>query len=173
VSVRVYGEGGGNGKRTDTATSCRRGFQEFFEKLELPGRRLSVIAGGSRNQTFNDFCRAVHQYPDDFVILLVDSEGPVGVPSAWAYLDARDGWQPHAGTIEDQAHLMVQCMEAWFPADRQALTEFYGQGFLEGSLPGQPNVELILKQSLLPALKHASKQTSKGPTAKPATHLTF
>jgi hypothetical protein len=53
-------------------------------------------------------------------------------------------------------------MEAWFLADREALTEFYGQGFLAGSLPGQPNIEQIPKRSLLPVLKHASKQTTKG-----------
>ena len=57
-------------------------------------------------------------------------------------------------------------MEAWFLADRDALTAFYGQGFLAGSLPGQPNIEQIPKRSLLPVLKHASKQTSKGPYHK-------
>ena len=78
MSVRVYVEGAGDYKHTDTATACRRGFQELFGKLGLPARRLSVIACGSRLQTFNDFRKAVLQHPDDFVILLVDSEGPVG-----------------------------------------------------------------------------------------------
>ena len=156
----------GDYKHTDTATACRRGFQELFEKLGLPANRLSVIACGSRFQTFNDFRKALRQQPDDFVILLVDSEGPVEAPGAWAHLHARDGWPRPAGTVEDQAHLMVQCMEAWFLADREALTEFYGQGFLAGSLPGQPNIEQIPKRSLLPALKHASKQTTKGPYHK-------
>ena len=166
MSVRIYVEGAGDYKHTDKATACRQGFQKLFEKLGLPERRLSVIACGSRFQTFNDFRKAVRQYPDDFVILLVDSEGPVEAPSAWAHLHARDKWQRPAGTIDDQAHLMVQCMEAWFLADREALIEFYGQGFLAGSLPGQPNIEQILKRSLLPVLKHASKQTSKGPYHK-------
>jgi hypothetical protein len=170
VSVRVYVEGAGDYKHTDKATACRRGFQELFEKLGLPERRLSVIACGSRHQTFNDFRKAVQQVTrqqtDDFVILLVDSEGPVAAPGAWAHLHARDGWQRPEGTVEDQAHLMVQCMEAWFLADREALIEFYGQGFLAGALPDQPNIEQILKRSLLPVLKHASKQTSKGPYDK-------
>jgi hypothetical protein len=162
VSVRVYVEGAGNYKHTDNATACRRGFQELFNKLGLPERRLSVIACGSRVQTFNDFRKAVRQYPDDFVILPVDSEGPVDVQSAWAHLEARDRWQRPPGTIGDQAHLMVQCMEAWFLADREALVEFYGEGFLVDSLPSQPNIEQILKRFLLPVLKHASKQTTKG-----------
>jgi len=162
VSVRVYVEGGGDYKHSDTATDCRRGFSQLFEKLVLPARRLSVIACGSRRQTFRDFCKAMHQESGDFVILLVDSEGPVAAQDAWAHLHTRDGWQPPAGTIEDQAHLMVQCMEAWFLADREALATFYGPGFLAGSLPGQQNIEQIPKRSLLPILKHASKHTSKG-----------
>lgn len=162
MSVRVYVEGAGDYKHTDNATACRRGFQELFKKLGLPENRLSVIACGSRFQTFNDFRKAVRQHPGDFVILLVDSEGRVVAPSAWTHLNASDRWQRPAGTIDDQAHLMVQCMEAWFMADREALTEFYGQGFLAGSLPGQPNIEQIPKRSLLPVLKHASKQTTKG-----------
>jgi len=166
VSVSVYVEGGGDYKHTDTATACRRGFRELFEKLSLPPRRFSVHAGGSRRQTFRDFCKAVRQQTGDFIILLVDSEGPVVAQGAWAHLSARDGWQPPAGAIEDQAHLMVQCMEAWFLADREALTEFYGPEFLAGSLPGQPNIEQIPKPALVPMLEHASQQSSKGPYHK-------
>jgi hypothetical protein len=162
VSVRIYVEGAGDYKHTDNATACRRGFRELFEKLGLPERRLSVIACGSRLQTFNDFRKAVRQQSDDFIILLVDSEGAVETQSVWGHLHTRDGWQPPAGTIEDQGHLMVQCMEAWFLADQEALIGFYGQGFLAGSLPGQPNIEQLQKRTLLPILKHASKQTMKG-----------
>jgi len=53
-------------------------------------------------------------------------------------------------------------MEAWFLADREALIEFYGQGFLAGSLPGQPNIEQIPKPFLFRKLKQASKPTTKG-----------
>ena len=166
VSVRVYVEGGGDSRRNDTATACRRGFRELFEKLGLPARRLSVIASGGRRQTYRDFCKAVRQQTGDLIILLVDSEGPVVAPGAWAHLHARDGWQPPADTTEDQAHLMVQCMEAWFLADREALTHFYGAEFLAGSLPGQPNVEQIPKPDLVPRLEHASEHTSKGPYHK-------
>jgi hypothetical protein len=57
-------------------------------------------------------------------------------------------------------------MEAWFLADREALTEFYGPEFLAGSLPGQPNIEQIPKPALVPMLEHASQQSSKGPYHK-------
>ncbi len=55
---------------------------------------------------------------------------------------------------------MVQAMESWFLADREALAEFYSDGFLANSLPGSPtNVEAVLKDDLEPKLKHASKPT--------------
>lgn len=47
MSVCVYVEGGGDYKHTDTATACRRGFRQLFEKLRLPARCFSVIACGS------------------------------------------------------------------------------------------------------------------------------
>jgi len=53
-------------------------------------------------------------------------------------------------------------MESWFLADKQVLTEYYGQGFLAGSLPGQPNIELVAKQDVFNALQHASRKTQKG-----------
>jgi hypothetical protein len=57
-------------------------------------------------------------------------------------------------------------MEAWFLADREALTQFYGPEFLAASLPGQPNIEQIPKPDLVPMLEHASRQSSKGPYHK-------
>jgi hypothetical protein len=44
---------------------------------------------------------------------------------------------------------MVQAMEAWFLADREALAEFYGNGFSAQNLPGSPtNIEAIPKDDL-------------------------
>ena len=51
-------------------------------------------------------------------------------------------------------------MEAWFLADREALAEFYDDGFLAKSLPGSPtNIEAVLKEDLESRLKQASRQT--------------
>jgi len=162
VSVRVYVEGGGNYKHTDTSTACRSGFVQLFERLGLPQRRLSVVACGSRSETFKDFRQRVRQQTEEFVILLVDSEGPVGAAGSWAYLRNRDNWRRPTRSTEDQAHLMVQCMEAWFLADRQALGSFYEQGFLSGSLPGHANIEEVPKDELVRRLEHASRNTQKG-----------
>ena len=32
------------------------------------------------------------------------------------------------GATDEQAHLMVQCMEAWFLADRETLAAVFGRG---------------------------------------------
>jgi hypothetical protein len=173
VSVRVYVEGGGDYKHNDTATTCRRGFQELFGKLGLPGRRLSVIACGSRLQTFNDFRKALRQQTGDFVILLVDSEGPVVAPGAWAHFHARDGWQRPAGTIQDQAHLMVQCMEAWFLADREALIEFYGQGFWRVHCRVSRTLSKYRSDPCLPFSNTHRNKPRKAPITRPDTDSPF
>lgn len=163
MSVRVYVEGGGNYKHTDTSTACRSGFVQLFEKLGLPPRRLSVVACGSRSETFKDFRQRVREQTDEFVILLVDSEGPVGAAGAsWAYLRSRDNWRRPTRCTEDQAHLMVQCMEAWFLADREVLRQFYGPQFLAGSLPGHADIEEVPKDELVRRMEHASRNTQKG-----------
>ena len=57
---------------------------------------------------------------------------------------------------------MVQTMEAWFLADRNTLAAFYDGGFLINSLPGDAtNVESIRKEDIEPALKKATRQTTK------------
>ena len=57
---------------------------------------------------------------------------------------------------------MVQMMEAWLIADREALVRFYGQGFGENTIPKHSNVEQIDKSTLKLALKAATRNTSKG-----------
>lgn len=77
----------------------------------------------------------------------------------WTHLKTRDGWDRPDGATDDQAHLMVQCMEAWFLADKAALADFYGQGFHANALPGQPDVEQLLKSDIFKALTSATKAT--------------
>lgn len=158
VSVIIYVEGG----HGQTKTACRQAFRIFFEKVIPPGS-FQVRASGDRASTFQDFRAALKKNPNDYVLLLVDSEEAVAT-GRWEHLRTRvgDGWHQPTGTVDDQVHLMVQVMEAWFLADRPALVAYYGQGFLEKSLPGQPNVELISKQDVFRLLQHASKPTQKG-----------
>jgi len=158
VSVTIFAEGGGDSE--GTLRSCRQGFASYCGKLAPTGRKPKVVACGDRNQAFEKFRTAIRTYQkDDICILLVDSEALVTAQDAIAHLCTRDGWQFPALGIH-RVFLMVQAMEAWFLADREALAEFYDGGFLTNSLPGSPaNIEVIPKGDLEPKLKHASKPT--------------
>lgn len=159
MSVRIYVEGGFQGS---TKNNCREAFRSFLEKT-IPPRSFTVIASGSRHDAFEDFRDALKRHPEDYNLLLVDSEEPVK-GGAWQHLRDRPGdhWHRPTTASEDQAHLMVQVMESWFLAHKEVLIDYYGQGFLAGSLPGQPNIELIAKQDVFNALQHASRKTKKG-----------
>ena len=162
MSVRIYVEGGGDQRRTLDA--CRLGFAQLFSKICRAGNRPKVIPAGGRRAAFDDFCTALKTHPNDFVMLLVDSEGPVHAGTTpWSHLKNRpeDGWIRPPDVQDSQAHLMVQCMEAWFLADREETAVYFGDGFLTSSLPGQPDVELVSKRDLLSALEHAVAATQK------------
>jgi len=94
----------------------------------------------------------------EFPVLLVDSEDPVAAGSiGWAHLKTRDNWDKPAGVAEEQAHLMVQCMEAWFLADRGTLAEFFGSHFYSNALPARTDVENVAKTQLYAALSNATR----------------
>ena len=161
MSTKIYVEGGGNQDRT--IRLCRQGFTQYFSKI-APGNRPRVVPAGSRKEAYDDFCTALRSGGDGYqlIILLVDSEDPVPAGfTAWRHLKERkaDGWDKPLGAGDEQAHLMVQCMESWFMADRNALSEFYGQGFLVDSLPARTDIEAIGKIDLNKKLEHATKST--------------
>jgi hypothetical protein len=163
VIVRIYVEGGFEGS---TITNCRNAFSAFLAKVVRAGS-FKVIASGSRTKAFQNFCSALRQHPGDYNVLLVDSETAV-TTRPWQHLRERDGdnWPKPDGADDDQAHLMVQVMEAWFLADHDALSTYYKQGFLRNSLPKQKNIERIDKKTVFESLSHASKGTQKGPYHK-------
>jgi len=161
VKVRVYVEGGG--RKRKSLDDCRRGFGQLFERVIRAGRPPRVVACGDRASAFRDFRRDVQQGKEGFLILLVDSEGPVDANvTTWAYLKTRDRWNRPRGVRDDQAHLMVQCMESWFLADQEALRKCYGQDLRVDSLPRRTNLEEIEKRHVEQALQHATRPTQKG-----------
>jgi len=108
----------------------------------------SIKACGTRNAAYDDFKTALDAAaPGEYPILPVDSEAPVNQP-AWEHLQSRDGWQQPDGAEGDQAQLMVQCMETWCVADRQALREFFGHRLREGVLPALDDLEAKTKDSV-------------------------
>lgn len=161
MNTKVYVEGGGNTKILRRL--CRRGFREFFSKAGLGRRMPRIVASSSRNDAFSDFCTALKNAVDgDFTVLLVDAEEPVeGENSAWNHLARRDSWPRPQGANLEKAHLMVQCMEAWFLADKEALAEFFGHGFNQNALPQNPDIENIQKNDVIEGLESATKQCNK------------
>lgn len=159
-------ERGQQGK--DLGIRMRRAFKMFLTHAGIPDGRISVALCGSRGQTYQEFCRAVRQVDSArFPLLLVDSETavPQGI-SPWTFLERSDDWQKPAEAGEDHAHLMVECMENWFLADRQAVADYYGNGFQTSALPATQPVESARKEDVLDGLARASRNTRKGSYSK-------
>jgi hypothetical protein len=164
VSVCVFVEGGGTQAKTQTA--CRKAFRLFFEKVLGDRPKPRVIASGSRDEAYRDFCRSLKNDPGAFPVLLVDSEDPVPAGrDAVTHLRNRERHWTSA-MPDGQVHLMVQCMEAWFLADIPAVAKYYGHDFQTSALPGNPNIEQIPKPDVMNGLHNATRATDKGPYHK-------
>ncbi len=140
MKVDVYLEGGGDAK--DLKIRCQRAFHQLFAKLKL-GRSPAIIACGSRENAFGRFMKALSKAPTDtFVVLLVDSEDPVGdSEKPWDHLKIRDHWDRPGGAEDDQALLMQTCMETWIAADREMLVRYYKGDLHVGRLPPLKDIE--------------------------------
>ena len=159
MSVRLYVEGGGD---RNSKIACREGFRSFVRKAGAEGRMPKIIASGSRDEAFDDF-NAAHAQRSETAMLLVDAEEEVTVSGSWAHLRSRDNWRRPTDASNDQCHLMVQVMESWFLADREALASFYQQRFRPQALPGNPNqVERVPKNDVKDGLERATRATAKG-----------
>lgn len=161
MKIKIYVEGGGNTRRQQSG--CRQGFRTFLQKAGVRDRSFSVHACGGRQVAYDDFCIALKNAADDeFIVLLVDSEAAVAAPDdPWPHLKARDNWDKPATATDDKVHLMVQCMEAWFIADRDTLNAFFGQQFNANALPARNDVENISKQDLYTGLESATRRCEK------------
>ena len=165
VTATLYIEGGGEGK--DIRARFREGWNKFFDSAGVGGR-TKIVRGAGRRQTFDRFATAVSDSaPGTVPFLLVDSEGPVAPEhSVWRHLHARDDWTRPDGAGDDQAFLMVQVMETWFLADREALRNYFGAKFRENAIKAWPNLEEVPKSTVLEALERATascgKSCSKG-----------
>lgn len=167
MKVHIYVEGGGKNKAL--VSECRRGFKEFLAKADCPDDSIRIIARGARPEAFKSFKIALESASGSFPLLLVDSEAPID-PSRelWPQMgpNLHGNWRKVSGIEEEQLHLMVQCMESWFLADREALASYFQKDFRASVLPQNPNVEAIEKSDVLDGLRAASRDTAKGAYAK-------
>ena len=127
-----------------------------------------IVACGSRQNAYDDFSTALKKAGnDEFIVLLVDSEAAVSeLGKPWWHLKDQDNWNMPAKATDDNAHLMVWCMEAWLIADRETLADFFGGGFKDKALPTCPNVERIPKEEIYTALENATRNCRKGQYGK-------
>jgi hypothetical protein len=130
---KIYVEGGGDSETLHSR--CREGFRCFIEKAGFKGRMPRIVACGGRRAAYDRFKIACET--GEKAMLLIDSEDFVAVDSPWVHLSNRpgDGFAAPQKADDDHCHLMVVCMEAWFLADRNTLSLFFGQGFNEKALP--------------------------------------
>jgi hypothetical protein len=164
--MKIYVEGGGD--TSALKTECRRGFTEFLKHAGLTGHLPKIVACGGRSMAFDKFSIAIQN--NEPAVLLVDSETPVkaeyqqGTNTAlwqpWTHLKNRTGdkWDKPQNATNADCHFMVQCMESWFLADREALKTFFGQGFNENALPSiQRQIETVEKIDIYQSLENATK----------------
>lgn len=160
VSVRIYIEGGGDSK--DLQSRCREGFRKLIERTGFEGRMPSTVACGGRNNAYDMFKIALRSADvNEFPMLLVDSEEPV-TTAPWDHLKSRDGWDRPAVAEDDQAQMMVTCMETWIMADRGALRKVFGAHLRESALFPVEGLERRSRQDLLAALKNATEECGRG-----------
>jgi hypothetical protein len=160
VSIRLYVEGGGDSKAL--RARCRRGFSEFIRKAGLGGRMPRIVASGGRRAAYDRFRTACeHRANGGAPMLLIDAEGPVTSFDVWEHLSSCDGWQRPQGTRDNQGHLMIECMESWFLADRNAVETYFGPGFRGGALPRIVNIENVPRADVLEGLDRAARATKK------------
>ena len=156
MTIRIYIEGGGDGRILDTL--FRQGWQRFFQAAGLSGHMPAVVRGGGRTQTWDMFVTAVSNPSAGVVpLLLVDSEGPLAPGhTAWDHIRSRDGWERPSSAGDDQAFLMVQLMEIWFLADRDLLRRYFGVGIRERHFSEWPDLESVSKDTVLRSLDMAT-----------------
>jgi hypothetical protein len=160
---KLFVEGGGD-DNSALKTECRRAFRKLLEAAGFEGMLPRVVPAGGRRSAYDQFCTAVRgRQGHDVAVLLVDSETAVSESSPWDHVKNREGdeWDKPDGASDDQLHLMVQCMEAWFLADRRAMRDFFGAGYRESALPsGNAEIEKVPKEDLESSLRAATKDTT-------------
>ncbi|NGZ05573.1 MAG: DUF4276 family protein [Magnetococcales bacterium] len=166
VNARLFIEGGGerNQKAKDLPIRMREAFRKFLICAGIPDARFTIVRCGSRGQVYQLFSNAVRDTSGTPAIplLIVDSESEVAANiGPWTHLHQRDGWKKPPNCNDSHAHLMVQCMESWFLSDKKKISDYYGQGFQESSLPDTQPIEQALKKDILDGLSQASKHTTK------------
>ena len=124
MKVVIFFEGGGS-SRIDR--EARQALKRFFEHTGFQGKLPEVVPCGHRGDAWKSFKAELERAKSGvWPMLLVDSEEPVrpeNQEEPWNHLAAIGAVRltRPSGATDDHVHLMVQCMESWFLADRDWL----------------------------------------------------
>jgi Domain of unknown function (DUF4276) len=151
TEIRIYYEGD-----KCLGPGFRAFFGEMADRARLNRCKFDLISTGATAK--RDFGIAIRSHKDAWNILLLDSEGP-DTGNLAARLSSDQGW-PYAH--RDSIFWMVEMMESWFHADKDALHRFYQDGFNARAMAANQNVEQISKKDLMDGLKAATRCTRKG-----------
>ena len=124
----------------------RAPMSQFIRKMTSP-IDLKITPCDSRDDTIKQCAK------DAGAILLIDSEGEE-LRSLIARVRAQIG-------RANYPFFMVQFMESWFIADRDALADYFGPGFHHNALPQNPDVEQISKRDVENGLRNATRNCAK------------
>lgn len=155
--MKLFVEGGGD--RDDLKTACRQAFTSFLTAAGVSARPRLVACGG-RRQALDRFNSAVQRGEESAV--LIDREGPVGNEAAKSFIERTESWKFPGAVTTEQVHLMIQCMEAWFLADPDAMEEYFGNGFRRDRLPLASPLEQVTKERVFKGLADATLRAKKG-----------
>jgi hypothetical protein len=128
----------------------------------------AITACGGRGRAYDKFKTFAAVSHSGYAILLVDSEELIDnlneatdSDTAWKHLKICDGWERPSDAANDQAQLMVTCMETWIMADHQAIIGFFGQRLQKTALLPPQNLEARTKQEVQDRLHHATRNCGK------------
>ena len=156
VSIKIYIEGGGEGKDLDSR--FREAWSKFFKAAGLEGQMPRPVRGKGRANTYDLFCTAMaNRKQDEWPLLLVDSEAALEQDhTAWQHLKSRDNWDKPGDADDQHAYLMVQVMETWLLADKEAMRAYFGNKFKSDKIPAWPDLETVPKATVFDALDKAT-----------------
>lgn len=148
------------------SSGLRPGFHKLFERHVRRARRqrfrFKLIAGGSRTETVKGFLWSCAAWPTVLNVLLIDSEAPVAhAASMIRTLRNESFWDRDVDCGDDQIHLMVQAIEAWFVADQQAFIKYFGRDFNSNALPSPQNAESTSPNELMAAIRNGLRRTQR------------
>ena len=141
------------------SSDLRSGYSQLFQAHRDRARakrlRFKLVAGGPRTETIKDFLRFCSTEPSSLNVLLIDSEGPVTDTVRYISDSIRSlsVWNAGGFCSDEQLHLMVQAMEAWFVADPQSLRRHFGRDYNTRALPSPQAAETVSAADLVTAIR--------------------